>query len=196
MEKVKFKNRMNQVLPISLGGGEAISVKARGHFTCTAEQARSRDVLVKIGKKLIKEVSRTIVEKMNTVPPSSPSHTPVILTPKTVKEMSGALIEKMDIASPPPPTTIPSPSPPSVLSPVSLPVVVPSSIPETKLLDGKDDKEVKESEKVPVEPKKGDDSLTNEPEMVESNSSTSTSSAPGKSKKKREKRERRGKKQA
>jgi hypothetical protein len=191
MEKVKFKNRMNQVLPVDLGGGEAISVKARGYFTCTAEQARSRDVLVKIEKKLIKEVSRTIVEKMDTVPPSL-----VVLTPETVREMSGALIEKMDIVSSPPPTVISSPSPPSVIPPVSLPVVAPSFIPETELLDGEDGKKVKESEEALVEPKKGDDSLTNEPEMVESNSSTSASSAPGKSKKKREKRERRGKKQA
>jgi hypothetical protein len=190
MEKVKFKNRMNQVLPVSLGGDEAISVKARGYFTCTTEQARSRDVLVKIDKKLIKEVSRTIVEKMDTIPPS-PIRPPVILTTETVKERSVALIEKMDIASPPTPTIISSLSPPSVI-----PAVAPSYIPGTKSLEGEDDKEVKESEEVPVESKKGDDSLTNGPEMMESNSSASASSAPGKSKKKREKRERSGKKQA
>jgi hypothetical protein len=195
MEKVRFKNRMNQVLPVSLGGDEAISVKARGYFTCTTEQARSRDVLVKIEKKLIKEVSRTIVEKMDTVPPS-PIRPPVILSSKTVKDISGALIEKMDIASPPTPTIISSLSPQSVIPTVSLQAVAPSSIPGTKLLEGEDDKEVKESEEVPVEYKKGDDSLTNEPEMVESNSSASASSVPGKSKKKREKRERSGKKQA
>jgi hypothetical protein len=44
-EMVTFKNKRNHPLPINLGGGNSISVAAKGTFECTQEEAKSAGVV-------------------------------------------------------------------------------------------------------------------------------------------------------